>query len=109
MTVPPQPPIPGPRMEIPEGLEPVYSNLARISHSPVDIVIDFAQILPGETKANVRARILMTPLSAKLLVQALTENLGRYEAAFGEIKVPHASPLADSLFKGIQPPEPPKT
>ena len=106
MTTPP--PQPGPQMEIPAGLEPVYSNLARISHSPADIVIDFAQILPGEAKANVRARILMTPLSAKLLLRALKENLARYEAALGEINVPNPNTLADNLFKPFQPPEPPK-
>ncbi|MBI4759694.1 MAG: DUF3467 domain-containing protein [Chloroflexota bacterium] len=109
MTTPsPQPPPPGPRLEIPEGLKPLYTNLARIAHSPADIVIDFAQILPGDAKAAVQARILMSPLSAKLLLRALQENLARYEAAFGEITVPHASTLADNLFKGIQPPEPPK-
>ena len=108
MTTPkPQPPA-GPQMEVPAGLDPIYSNLARISHSPADIVIDFAQILPGEVKAGVRARILMTPLSAKLLLRALTENLARYEAAFGEINVPHPSTLADTLFGRLQPPEPPK-
>ena len=95
-------------MEIVEGLKPLYTNLARISHSPADIVIDFAQILPGEGKAVVQARILMTPLSAKLLLRALQENLARYETAFGEINVPHGSSLADNLFKGLQPPEPPK-
>ena len=102
-------PIPGPQMEIPAGLEPIYTNLARISHSPADIVIDFAQILPGEAKASVRARVLMTPLSAKLLLRALKENLARYEAALGEIHVPNANTLADNLFKPFQPPpEPPK-
>jgi hypothetical protein len=95
-------------MEIPAGLEPVYTNLARISHSPADIVIDFAQILPGETKASVRARILMTPLSAKLLLRALKENIARYEAALGEINVPNSTTLADNLFGRLQPPEPPK-
>jgi hypothetical protein len=95
-------------MEIPQGLEPIYTNLARISHSPADIVIDFAQILPGEAKASVRARVLMTPLSAKLLLRALKENLARYEAALGEINVPSANTLADNLFKPFQPPEPPK-
>ena len=95
-------------MEIPEGLKPLYTNLARISHSPADIVIDFAQILPGEGKASVQARILMSPLSAKLLLRALQENLARYETAFGEINVPHGSTLAENLFKGLQPPEPPK-
>lgn len=95
-------------MEIPPGLEPIYTNLARISHSPADIVIDFAQILPGETKAGVRARILMTPLSAKLLLRALKENIARYEAALGEINIPNPNTLADNLFGRIQPPESPK-
>jgi hypothetical protein len=105
MTTPLQPT--GPQMEVPSGLEPIYTNLARISHSPADIVIDFAQILPGEGKANVRARILMTPLSAKLLLRALKENLARYEAALGEITVP--TTLAENLFRPYQPPpEPPK-
>lgn len=104
---PPQQPT-GPRIEIPEGLKPLYTNLARIAHSPADIVIDFAQILPGEGKSTVQARILMTPLSAKLLLRALQENLARYETAFGEINVPHGSTLADTLFKGLQPPDPPK-
>jgi hypothetical protein len=104
MTTPPKPT--GPTLNIPAGLEPVYANLARISHSPADIVIDFAHLLPGETQAKVTARVLMTPLSAKLLLRALTENIARYEAAFGEIPVPGNSSLAESLFRP-HPPEPP--
>jgi Protein of unknown function (DUF3467) len=101
-------PLPSPSLEIPSGLDIVYANLARISHSPADIVIDFAHILPGDTKATVKARILMSPLSAKLLVRALTENLSRYESAFGEINVPTNTSLAENLFRPHQPPEPPK-
>jgi len=109
MTTPNSQPNPsGPKIEITEGVKPLYTNLARISHSPADIVIDFAQILPGENKASVQARILMSPLSAKLLLRALQENLTRYETAFGEISIPHNSTLAENLFKGLQPPEPPK-
>jgi hypothetical protein len=94
---------------VPAGLDIVYANLARIAHSPSDIVIDFAHILPGEPSAKIRARVIMTPLSVKLLVRALTENLARYEAAFGEIHLPTNSTLADNLFKPFQPPtEPPK-
>lgn len=93
-------------METPQGLEPMYTNLARIAHSPADFVIDFAQILPGENKAAVLARILMSPLSAKLLLRALTENLARYEANLGEITVPTS--LAENLFRPFHPPEPPK-
>ncbi len=96
---------PGPRLEIPDGLEVAYTNLARISHSPADIVIDFAHLLPADTKAVVKARVLMSPLSAKLLLRALTENLARYEAAFGEINVPVNSSLAEHLFRPHQPPE----
>ena len=106
MTTPSQPP--GPKIIIPEGMEPVYANLARISHSPADIVIDFAHILPGETSANIRSRVVMSPLSAKLLLRALNENIARYEAAFGEITVPSNSSLAESLFRPPHPPEPPK-
>src|SRR5688572_4160067 len=106
MTTPAQ--APGPKINVPEGMEPAYANLARISHSPADIVIDFAHILPGETSANIRSRVVMTPLSAKLLLRALTENIARYEAAFGEITVPSNSSLAESLFRPHPPPEPPK-
>jgi hypothetical protein len=105
MSAPSQPV--GPKINVPEGMEPAYANLARISHSPADIVIDFAHILPGETSANIRSRIVMTPLSAKLLLRALTENIARYETMFGEISMPSNSSLAESLFRP-PPPDPPK-
>src|SRR5512144_3359113 len=104
MSVPPTPSNP-PTLEIPSGLETVYANLARISHSPADIVIDFAHLLPAETNAVVKARVLMSPLSAKLLLRALTENLARYEAAFGEIHVPMTTSLAAHLFRPHTPSE----
>ena len=79
MTNPQIPPKPaGPVLELPADLETVYANLARIAHSPSDIVLDFAHLLPGEARAKIRSRVVMTPLSAKLLVKALTENLARY-------------------------------
>lgn len=106
MTAPSQPV--GPKINIPAGMEPAYANLARISHSPADIVIDFAHILPGETSTNVQARVVMAPLSAKLFLRALAENIARYEAAFGEISVPSNSSLAESLFRPPPPSDPPK-
>jgi hypothetical protein len=106
MTTPPK--SPSPVLELPAGLKITYANLARISHSPADIVIDFAHLLPGEIKAAIGARVVMTPLSAKLLLRAITENLARFETAFGEIKLPGNSTLAENLFKPFQPPEPPK-
>jgi hypothetical protein len=110
MTAPQIPSKPnGPVLELPADLELVYANLARIAHSPADIVLDFAHLLPGEPKAKIRSRVVMTPLSAKLLVRALTENIARYETAFGEIHLPTNTTLADNLFRPFQiPPEPPK-
>ena len=93
-------------LDIPPELQPVYANLVRIAHSPADIVLDFAHLLPAETRARVTARILMSPLSAKLLYNALGENLARYESNLGEISVP--TNLAENLFRPFQPPEPPK-
>ena len=86
-------------VELPAELDAVYANFAMITHSPSEIVIDFARILPNVPKAKVQARVIMTPMNAKLLHRALTENLARYEAAFGEIKVPGEASLADYLFK----------
>jgi hypothetical protein len=51
-------------------MEPLFTNLARISHSPTEYVIDFGHMLPGETTANINARVVMTPFSAKLLLRA---------------------------------------
>ena len=100
MAVPPA--RPQTTLEVPENIQPVYANLVRIAHSPADLVFDFAHLLPGESKARVGARILMSPLSAKLLYRALGENLARYEAAFGEIHVPGDPDLAGSLFGKVE-------
>lgn len=102
------PPTPGLQpVEVPEDLNAVYSNLVRISHSPSDIVLDFGQVLPGQ-KAQVRSRVVMSPIGAKSFLRALTENLSRYEATNGEIHMPGDSSLANDLFKQIKPPESPK-
>ncbi len=67
--------------------EGIYSNLAIITHSPAEFVIDFTRILPGVPKARVHARIVMTPQHAKLLKNALEDNLRKYEEKFGEITI----------------------
>lgn len=97
-----------PPMDVPDDLQPIYSNLVRISHSPSEIVLDFSRVLPGQLNLHVLARILMTPIGAKLLFRALGDNLARYEAAYGEIKMPGDTGLANDLFGQIHPPEPPK-
>lgn len=67
--------------------EGIYSNLAIITHSPAEFVIDFTRIVPGVPKAKVYARIITTPQHAKMLLKALKDNIEKYEARFGEIKV----------------------
>lgn len=73
-------------IELPGDLNAVYANFAIISHSPHEVIIDFAQILPAMPKARVQARVLLTPLNAKMLYQALGQNLAKYEQRFGPIK-----------------------
>lgn len=64
-----------------------YSNLAIISHSPSEFVLDFAAVLPGVQKAKVKSRIILTPEHAKALMLSLQENVARYERNVGEIKL----------------------
>lgn len=75
--------------ELPADIEAVYSNIAVIMHSPSEIVIDFARVLPGTPNAKVLTRVVMTPLNAKLLLRALQENLSKYEEKFGEVRMPN--------------------
>ena len=111
-----KPPTPNPQMsippmEVPKDLHPVYSNMARLSHMPAEIVFDFALKVPGPENAQVMARVVMSPLSAKLLHRALTENLSKYEAMFGEIRIPGQianDSLLEEFTKLFRPPQPPE-
>jgi hypothetical protein len=67
--------------------EGIYSNLAIITHSPAEFVVDFTRVLPGVPKARVQARIIMTAQHAKLLLHALQDNIAKFESKFGEIKI----------------------
>ena len=63
----------------------IYSNLAVINHSPSEFVIDFVIIMPGNPKAKVRSRIILTPEHAKRFQSALADNVRRYEDSHGDI------------------------
>ncbi|MBN2681413.1 MAG: DUF3467 domain-containing protein [Bacteroidales bacterium] len=65
----------------------VYSNLAVITHSSSEFVIDFVRIMPGVPKANVKSRIILTPEHAKRLMGALSENIRKYESIHGTVKL----------------------
>jgi hypothetical protein len=64
-----------------------YSNLAIISHSPSEFILDFAAILPGIPKAKVKSRIILTPEHAKRLLISLQDNIARYETTFSRIEL----------------------
>ncbi|MFO7864596.1 MAG: DUF3467 domain-containing protein [Salinivirgaceae bacterium] len=66
--------------------EGIYSNLAVITHSPAEFVVDFVRIMPGLPKAPVKARIVLTPEHAKRLMNALQDNINKYESVHGPIK-----------------------
>jgi hypothetical protein len=99
-----QPPVPQQiNIELGEKeAEGIYSNLAIITHSPAEFVIDFTRVLPGVPKAKVLSRIITTPQHAKLLLNALKENIEKYEKAFGEVKL-HGTEGAPGGF-GFQTP-----
>ena len=69
--------------EIAEG---TYANLAIITHSHAEFVIDFVNVMPGTPKSKVKGRIILTPQHAKRFMKALTENVDKYEAVNGAIK-----------------------
>ena len=82
-----QPQNPQLNVEVPaEVAAGVYSNLAVISHSNAEFVIDFLQVMPGVPKAEVRSRVIMTPFHAKRFLQAMADNIAKFERNFGSIE-----------------------
>lgn len=84
-----------------EVAEGTYSNLAVITHSPAEFVIDFIRIMPGVPKSKVKSRIILTPEHAKRLVAALSDNISKYEAVHGPIReVKGSGPVMPVTFGG---------
>lgn len=69
-----------------EVAEGQYANLAIITHSHAEFVIDFVNVMPGTPKSKVKSRIILTPQHAKRFMKALTDNVNRFEAANGKIQ-----------------------
>ncbi|MGB3800318.1 MAG: DUF3467 domain-containing protein [Lewinella sp.] len=73
-------------IDLPEDIaEGVYSNLAIITHSSSEFVVDFVRIVPNAPKAKVKSRVILTPEHAKRLLAALADNVQKYERQFGAI------------------------
>lgn len=84
--------------EIAQG---VYSNLAVITHSSSEFVVDFVRIMPGIKKAQVKSRVILTPEHAKRLLGALADNIKKYESVHGPIKeVKGSGPVMPMNFGG---------
>lgn len=64
-----------------------YSNLAIITHSASEFILDFVRVMPGMPKAQVKSRIILTPDHAKRLLAALRDNVAKFESTHGVIKV----------------------
>ncbi|SEN89426.1 Protein of unknown function [bacterium A37T11] len=76
--------------EIAEG---TYSNLAIITHSNTEFVLDFIRVMPGVPKARVKSRIVLTPEHAKRFMQAFADNVSKYEALHGKIHINDVPPI----------------
>jgi len=75
-------------IELPDDVaDGIYSNLAIITHSPSEFIVDFIKMMPGVPKAKVKSRIILTPQHAKRLYKALKDNISKFESMYGEIKI----------------------
>ena len=89
----------GLQLELPQEVaQGEYANFAIITHSSSDFVVDFARVLPGVPKAQVKSRVILAPEHAKRLLAALQENIMRNEHEFGTIKIPNQEPRTISPF-----------
>lgn len=79
----------------PDKMDGIYANMAVITHSSAEFLIDFARMLPNTPAAKVKARIVMAPEHAKRLLLALQNNVGIYERNFGPIELPEANRTAN--------------
>jgi len=70
-----------------EVAQGIYSNLAVINHSSSEFILDYIRVMPGVPQAEVKTRVIMTPEHAKRFLNALKDNIEKYEQAYGEIEV----------------------
>lgn len=89
----------GLQLELPQDVaQGEYANFAIITHSSSDFIIDFARVMPGLPKAQVKSRVILAPEHAKRLLAALQENIMCYEKEFGPIRIPSQEPRTIAPF-----------
>ena len=84
--------------------EGIYANMAMITHSPSEFIIDFARLMPGSAKSKVQARIIMTPQNLKSFHNALRDNISKFEGQYGTIPAYQK----DEKYIGFHRDEPPE-
>ncbi len=86
-------------IELPEDVaEGVYSNLAIISHSNSEFILDFVRLVPNVPKAKVKSRVILTPQHAKRMLKALQDNIQKFESQFGPIDESNQPPFPPMSF-----------
>ncbi|MBX9189891.1 DUF3467 domain-containing protein [Bacteroides sp. K03] len=78
----------------------IYANLAIITHSSSEFILDFIRVMPGVPKAGVQSRIILAPEHAKRLLRALEENIAKYERVFGPVQLADEQSLPPMAVKG---------
>ena len=81
----------------PDIAQGIYTNLAIITHSHSEFIMDYVQMMPGVPKPKVVSRVIMAPEHAKRLLKALQDNIGKYENEHGEIKLANIPPVVPPL------------
>ena len=91
------------KVELPKDPSAIYANMVMITHTATEVVFDFIQVLPNDDRARLQQRVMMTPTHSKLFLNALQENITKYEAKHGKLDAPARQTLADQLFGAVKP------
>ncbi len=91
------------KVELPRDPSATYANMVMITHNANEVIFDFIQVLPNDDKARLQKRVIMTPTHSKLFLNALQENIQKYEANYGALNPPSRQTLADQLFGAVKP------
>ena len=86
-----------------EVAQGTYANLAIISHSSSEFIVDFIRIMPGVPKADVKSRFILTPEHAKRLMLALQDNIRKFEQGYGRINIPEGEPMGPMFPMDVEP------
>ena len=91
------------KLELPRDPSAIYSNMVMITHNVNEVIFDFIQVLPNDDRARLQKRVIMTPTHSKLFLNALQENVAKYEKSHGVLSAPPRQTLADQLFGSVKP------